>query len=161
MRLFQIINEIQQHKIKIYEFPEDESDATSNKLRQRVPFAVVGSNVVSEGEGGKKVRGRKYPWGFVEGEEWSVLACSVPSLHCGLYFVSSVHCGLKHIHLIFYESNLVLYFSFKFYMDVFQAAMHQIFIARISKQRENAGYLYHCASLTISSVFSQSYISVP
>ena len=30
-----------------------------------MPFAVVGSNTVIEGEGGKRVRGRKYPWGNV------------------------------------------------------------------------------------------------
>jgi septin family protein len=31
-----------------------------------VPFAVVGSTEVHEVDG-KKVRGRKYPWGLVEG----------------------------------------------------------------------------------------------
>ena len=31
-----------------------------------MPFAVVGSNRVIEG-GGKKIRGRQYPWGIVEG----------------------------------------------------------------------------------------------
>ena len=33
-----------------------------------VPFAVVGSNTVIDCKG-KKVRGRLYPWGVVEGEE--------------------------------------------------------------------------------------------
>lgn len=37
------------------------------QLRQRVPFAVVGANTVIEVEGGKKVRGRRYPWGVAEG----------------------------------------------------------------------------------------------
>ncbi|KAF2363981.1 Septin-type guanine nucleotide-binding (G) domain [Trinorchestia longiramus] len=64
----QIINEIHQHKIKIYEFPEEEGD--NIKLKQRVPFAVVGSNVTTEIDG-KKVRGRKYPWGIVEVENLS------------------------------------------------------------------------------------------
>ncbi|XP_018009991.1 septin-7 isoform X3 [Hyalella azteca] len=64
----QIINEIHQHKIKIYEFPEEDGD--NNKLKQRVPFAVVGSNVTTEVDG-KKVRGRKYPWGIVEVENLS------------------------------------------------------------------------------------------
>ena len=31
-----------------------------------MPFAVVGSNTVVEA-GGRKVRGRIYPWGVVEG----------------------------------------------------------------------------------------------
>lgn len=65
-----ILNEIAQHKIKIYEFPEcddDEENKIQKKLRDRVPFAVVGSNRVIEA-GGKKVRGRQYPWGLVEVE---------------------------------------------------------------------------------------------
>ncbi|XP_067204015.1 septin-7 isoform X4 [Linepithema humile] len=64
----QILNEIAQHKINIYEFPEvDEEDDKSNKLRDRVPFAVVGANTVVDHDG-KKVRGRKYPWGVAEVE---------------------------------------------------------------------------------------------
>ena len=36
-------------------------------MKERVPFAVVGSNTVIESaEAGKKVRGRKYPWGVVD-----------------------------------------------------------------------------------------------
>ncbi|XP_051176260.1 septin-7 isoform X2 [Leptopilina boulardi] len=66
----QILNEIAQHKIKIYEFPEveEEEDAKLHKvLRDRVPFAVVGANTVVE-LNGKKVRGRQYPWGVAEVE---------------------------------------------------------------------------------------------
>jgi len=66
----QILNEIAQHKIKIYEFPETEDDEESKlhkALRDRVPFAVVGSNTVIEADG-KKLRGRRYPWGVVEVE---------------------------------------------------------------------------------------------
>ena len=33
-----------------------------------IPFAVIGSNTVVEAKG-KRVRGRLYPWGIVEGEE--------------------------------------------------------------------------------------------
>jgi septin family protein len=35
-------------------------------FQDRVPFAVIGSNKVIE-SGGKKIRGRQYPWGIVEG----------------------------------------------------------------------------------------------
>lgn len=67
----QILNEIAQHKIKIYEFPdtveEDEEHKLNKSLRDRVPFAVVGSNAVIEIDG-KKMRGRKYPWGLAEVE---------------------------------------------------------------------------------------------
>jgi len=64
----QILNEVAQHKIRIYEFPEcdDEEEARTQKvLRERVPFAVVGANTVVEVDG-KKVRGRRYPWGVVQ-----------------------------------------------------------------------------------------------
>jgi septin 7 len=63
----QVLNEIAQHKIKVYDFPDcdDEEENKINKvLRDRTPFAVVGSNTVIEIDG-KKVRGRKYPWGTV------------------------------------------------------------------------------------------------
>lgn len=67
----QILNEIAQNKIKIYEFPDtledDEEHKLNKSLRERVPFAVVGSNVVIESDG-KKIRGRKYPWGIAEVE---------------------------------------------------------------------------------------------
>ncbi|XP_037945692.1 protein peanut-like [Teleopsis dalmanni] len=68
----QILNEIAQHKIKIYDFPSTIEDAaeeikTTQTLRNRVPFAVVGANTIIEVDG-KKVRGRRYPWGLVEVE---------------------------------------------------------------------------------------------
>lgn len=71
----QVLNEIAQHKIKIYEFPDpddEEQRKTQKILRDRVPFAVVGSNTVIEVEG-RKVRGRRYPWGVVEGLFFSIL----------------------------------------------------------------------------------------
>jgi len=37
-------------------------------LQKAIPFAVVGSNTVVEA-GGKKIRGRMYPWGIVEGTQ--------------------------------------------------------------------------------------------
>ncbi|KAJ0182579.1 hypothetical protein K1T71_001948 [Dendrolimus kikuchii] len=68
----QIMKEIAQHKIKIYEFPEcageeGEASEAARTLRTRVPFAVVGANAVIETEG-RRVRGRKYPWGIAEVE---------------------------------------------------------------------------------------------
>ena len=66
----QVLNEIAQHKIKIYEFPDVDDEELRKEqrgLRDRVPFAVVGSNTVVEVEG-RKVRGRRYPWGVVEGK---------------------------------------------------------------------------------------------
>ena len=74
----QIMNQIVQAKIRIYEFPEDELSGSNGvkedeherrenrKMKERVPFAIVGSNCMIENADGKKVRGRKYPWGIVD-----------------------------------------------------------------------------------------------
>ena len=65
----QILKEIEEHKINIYRFPplgEEEADSDLSS-RRCIPFAVVGSNTVLE-VAGKKIRGRKYPWGVVEVE---------------------------------------------------------------------------------------------
>lgn len=75
------MNEIGQHKIKIYEFPEDDTDGTTAKLKSRVPFAVVGSNTTLEMEG-KKVRGRRYPWGVVEGYTFSFYFLFFLCIYC-------------------------------------------------------------------------------
>ncbi|KAB5532894.1 hypothetical protein PHYPO_G00125350 [Pangasianodon hypophthalmus] len=66
----QIMREIQEHKIKIYEFPEtddEEENKLVKKIKDRLPLAVVGSNTIIE-VNGKKVRGRQYPWGVAEVE---------------------------------------------------------------------------------------------
>ena len=38
-------------------------------MRDRLPFAVVGSNTVVTDEEGNMVRGREYPWGTVNIED--------------------------------------------------------------------------------------------
>ena len=65
-----IMEQIQAAKIKIYEFPDladgEENDRKENRrMKERVPFAVVGSNMIMDVDG-KKTRGRKYPWGVVD-----------------------------------------------------------------------------------------------
>lgn len=35
-------------------------------LQESIPFAVIGSNMVVEAKG-RRIRGRLYPWGIVEG----------------------------------------------------------------------------------------------
>ena len=89
------MNQIIQSKIKIYEFPddmgssakvngspnpEDEKERRENrKLKERVPFAVVGSNTLIEPlDGGeRKIRGRKYPWGTVNVSSLSLIRGSI------------------------------------------------------------------------------------
>lgn len=44
-----------------------------------IPFAVIGSNTVVEAKG-KRVRGRLYPWGIVEGGSASSSSSSSSSL---------------------------------------------------------------------------------
>ena len=58
------------HKINIYqplsdEYDDDDTVAENQEMIARIPFAIVGSNMEFE-VGGKKVRGRKYPWGVIE-----------------------------------------------------------------------------------------------
>ena len=71
-----MFREIQDHGIQIFVpdlFEDDEASNTEVKeIRTGIPFAVVGSNTLLE-VNGKKVRGRIYPWGVVEGRVCSVV----------------------------------------------------------------------------------------
>ncbi|XP_026152851.1 septin 5b isoform X3 [Mastacembelus armatus] len=65
--------EIDKYGIKIYQFPDCDSDEDEEfkqqdkELKDSTPFAVIGSNTVVEARG-QRVRGRLYPWGIVEVE---------------------------------------------------------------------------------------------
>lgn len=67
-----IMRDIEANGIQVYKFPECDSDEEEefklqdNEMKQSIPFAVVGSTQVFD-IGGKKIRGRQYPWGFVDG----------------------------------------------------------------------------------------------
>jgi len=68
-----ILNDIRDNGIQMYEFPECDSDEDEDfkqqdrELKASIPFAVVGSNSTLE-VAGRKVRGRQYPWGVVDVE---------------------------------------------------------------------------------------------
>lgn len=68
-----ILNDIRDNDIQMYEFPECGSDEDEEfkeqdrELKASIPFAVVGSNTILE-VAGRKVRGRQYPWGVVDGK---------------------------------------------------------------------------------------------
>ena len=72
LRLFKksIMQDITNEKMKLYEFPDCDDD-DENKLtkiyKDKVPFAVVGSNFILE-KGNKRSRVRQYAWGTVDGE---------------------------------------------------------------------------------------------
>jgi septin 7 len=72
LRLFKktIMQDINNEKMKLYEFPECDDD-DENKLtkiyKDKVPFAVVGSNFILE-KGSKRTRVRQYAWGTVDGK---------------------------------------------------------------------------------------------
>ncbi|XP_040100143.1 septin-4 isoform X2 [Oryx dammah] len=69
----QIREEIEHFGIKVYQFPDCDSDEDEDfksqdlALKESIPFAVIGSNTVVEARG-RRVRGRLYPWGIVEVE---------------------------------------------------------------------------------------------
>ena len=81
----EILREIELHKISIYQFPDgadEEENKLNKKLKERIPFAVIGSNAVlvsssksnhnfiylllSQQINEKRVRARQYPWGIAE-----------------------------------------------------------------------------------------------
>lgn len=68
---FQIICDLKQNEITIYDFPlESCPDSDHNivsSFRERIPFAIVSSNRLIE-QNGRIFHGRKYPWGIVNGK---------------------------------------------------------------------------------------------
>ncbi|XP_053609590.1 septin-2 isoform X1 [Plodia interpunctella] len=68
-----ILSDLEEHQIQVYQFPECDSDEDEEfkqqdrELKAAAPFAVVAADSVLE-IGGKRVRGRQYPWGIVDVE---------------------------------------------------------------------------------------------
>ena len=113
------MSQITQSKIKIYEFPDDvgcsnsTSNGTSNpedekerrenrKLKERVPFAVVGSNtLIDSPDGGeKKIRGRRYPWGIVDVSTSHKLNVSYFLLCKNFKFIAREICNISLLEII-------------------------------------------------------------
>ncbi|QDS70598.1 hypothetical protein FKW77_000282 [Venturia effusa] len=66
-----ILADIQYHNIQIFEGPryeldDEETIAENAEIMSKVPFAVVGANAEVTTADGRKVRGRRYPWGVIE-----------------------------------------------------------------------------------------------
>ncbi|MCJ1387001.1 hypothetical protein MMC17_010130 [Xylographa soralifera] len=49
-----------------YELDDEETIAENQEIMSKVPFAVVGANTEVTSPEGRKVRGRRYPWGVIE-----------------------------------------------------------------------------------------------
>ncbi|KAI9788059.1 MAG: hypothetical protein M1816_007271 [Peltula sp. TS41687] len=66
-----ILADIKHHAIRIFEGPryeldDEETIAENAEIMSKVPFAVVGANTDVTTLDGRKVRGRRYPWGVIE-----------------------------------------------------------------------------------------------
>lgn len=66
-----VLKDIEHHGIRIFRPPtydnEDEETVMENEeIISKIPFAVVGSDTLVKGAGGREVRGRAYPWGVIE-----------------------------------------------------------------------------------------------
>ena len=67
----QILTDIHHHRIQIFEGPryeldDEETIAENQEIMSKVPFAIVGANTEVTSPEGRKVRGRRYPWGVIE-----------------------------------------------------------------------------------------------
>ncbi|KAK3943853.1 Septin-domain-containing protein [Diplogelasinospora grovesii] len=66
-----ILADIKYHKVQIFEGPryeldDEETIAENNEIMSKVPFAVVGATNEITNADGRRVRGRRYPWGVIE-----------------------------------------------------------------------------------------------
>lgn len=67
----QILRDLEHHQIQIFrpsisELDDTETVEESKAVLERIPFAVVGSTKEVDTADGRRVRGRKYPWGVIE-----------------------------------------------------------------------------------------------
>ncbi|XP_023345614.1 septin-1 [Eurytemora carolleeae] len=60
-----VLKQLKELKIATYDFPASELTEKTMWMRDRLPFAVVGSNTLLELENGGRTRGREYSWGTV------------------------------------------------------------------------------------------------
>jgi len=63
-----VMADLKSSGVKIYTFPSDEDGDGKVDKGNMYPLAVMGSRELVQ-VGKKMVRGRKYPWGTVEGEK--------------------------------------------------------------------------------------------
>ncbi|KAK3688566.1 Septin-domain-containing protein [Podospora appendiculata] len=66
-----ILADIKFHRVQIFEGPryeldDEETIAENKEILSKIPFAVVGATNEITNADGRKVRGRRYPWGVIE-----------------------------------------------------------------------------------------------
>ncbi|KAJ3295882.1 Septin-6 [Borealophlyctis nickersoniae] len=81
-----LLRDFERHDIRVYPTAHAEDREQILELERHMPFAVVGSDDFID-VGGKKVRGRKYRWGFVEVE-------------------NEKHCDFVHLRELVIRTNL-------------------------------------------------------
>lgn len=91
-----IQQDLEANNIQLYQFPDCDSDEDEDfkqqdrELKASIPFAVVGSNVIIE-VAGKKVRGRQYPWGVVDGNCYILINIIIATILLCFFF--SIYSG--------------------------------------------------------------------
>ena len=80
--VLQVRRQLTSHQIKLFDFGGRGSGGEEIHS-DRLPLAVVSSNVLTKLEDGRTVRGREYPWGVVNIENKAGTA----SLHKYLFFI--------------------------------------------------------------------------
>ena len=66
-----ILADLAHHQVRIFEAPrydqdDEETIAEQKEIADRIPFAIVSSTTLVQTQDGRKVRGRRYPWGVIE-----------------------------------------------------------------------------------------------
>ncbi|ROI15680.1 Septin-9 [Anabarilius grahami] len=99
-----IREDLRANEIDIYpqkEFDEDAEDRMINeKIREMIPFAVVGSDQEYQ-VNGKRLLGRKTRWGTVEGSARAhTRSLSLSHTHTTLLFSLTFSCPNSHLHIL-------------------------------------------------------------
>ncbi|KAK2559785.1 Septin-7 [Acropora cervicornis] len=124
-----ILKEIEENDIGIYKFPElggeDDEDVAAVSMKDRIPFAVVGSNTVLE-VNGRRVRARVYPWGVAEVE--NVDHCDFVALRNMLIRMSFSRSPLEQLEAEKEERELKL--------KKMQQDMEQVFELKVKEKKK-------------------------
>jgi len=97
-----ILRQMLENGIKVYNFPKTGS-INEDQMREKQPFAVVGSNSFTLDKNGRKVRGRRYLWGTVDVENEN---------HSDFLALKNLLFG-SHLYNLRYITRNILYENFR------------------------------------------------